>query len=233
MAMSVLAPAVARAQAPRCAASVSGVCRRYRRRWTRFTSSAELIRLRVDAIVAAPTPAVRAALDATHSIPIVMAFGGDPVGEKFVASLARPGGNVTGHSAAVAEMAAKRVEFLKTVSPDISRVALFYTVAEPRQSLQGTEAAGRALNVRIARFGIRTREDVVAAFASMKRNPVDGLVVSLTLQEHWRTIVDLASTSRLPTVSGPVSSWTRAGSWPTGRTSPISFADRRCTPTSS
>jgi len=165
--------------------------------------AAELVRLNVDVIVAAPTPAVRAALNATRSIPIVMAFSGDPVGEGFVTSLARPGGNVTGNSAAVAELAAKRVEFLKTVSPAMSHVALLYTPTEPRQTLLGTEAAGRTLNVRIATFPVRTHGDVVAAFAAMKRTPVDGLVVSLTLQGHWRAILDLAAAGRLPSVSGP------------------------------
>jgi ABC-type uncharacterized transport system substrate-binding protein len=74
--------------------------------------AAEIIRLKVDVIVAAPTPAVRAVQQATRTIPVVMAFSGDPVGEGFVAGLARPGGNITGLSATVAEMAAKRVEFL-------------------------------------------------------------------------------------------------------------------------
>src|SRR5438876_1123237 len=86
--------------------------------------AAELVRLKVDVIVAAPTPAVRAAQQATRTIPIVMAFSGDPVGEGFAAGLARPGGNITGHSAAVAEMSAKRVEFLKSINPKLSHVAL-------------------------------------------------------------------------------------------------------------
>src|SRR5215468_329992 len=85
--------------------------------------AAEIIGLRVDVILAAPTPAVRAVQQASRTIPIVMAFSGDPVGEGFVAGLARPGGNITGLSATVAEMAGKRVEFLKTIHPDMSRVA--------------------------------------------------------------------------------------------------------------
>ncbi len=78
--------------------------------------AAELARVQVDVIVAAPTPGVRAAQQATRTIPIVMAFSGDPVGDKFVAALARPGGNITGLSAAAGEMTAKRVEFLKAIS---------------------------------------------------------------------------------------------------------------------
>lgn len=87
------------------------------------TLAAELLRLKVDVIVAAPTPAIRAAQKATQTVPIVMAFSGDPVGDGFVAGLARPGANITGHSAAVAEMAGKRVEFLKAIVPKLSHVA--------------------------------------------------------------------------------------------------------------
>ena len=85
--------------------------------------AAEIVRLRVDVIVAAPSSAVRAVQQATQTIPIVMAFSGDPVGERFVATLARPGGNITGHSTAVAEIASKRVEFLKTIAPKLSDVS--------------------------------------------------------------------------------------------------------------
>src|SRR5262245_47187328 len=78
--------------------------------------AAELVRLRVDVIVAGPTTAVRAAQQVTRTIPIVMTFAGDPVGEGFAAGLARPGGNITGHSAAVGEITSKRVQFLKAVA---------------------------------------------------------------------------------------------------------------------
>jgi putative tryptophan/tyrosine transport system substrate-binding protein len=79
--------------------------------------AAEIVRLRVDVIVAAPSSAVRAAQQATQTIPIVMAFSGDPVGERFVTGLARPGGNITGHSTAVAEIASKQVEFSRQLPP--------------------------------------------------------------------------------------------------------------------
>jgi putative ABC transport system substrate-binding protein len=84
--------------------------------------AAELVRLEVDVIVAAPTTEVRAARQATRTIPIVMAFSGDPIGERFVAGLARPAGNVTGHSVTVTETTTKRVEFLKTLVPRLSHV---------------------------------------------------------------------------------------------------------------
>jgi putative ABC transport system substrate-binding protein len=77
----------------------------------------DLVRLKPDVIVAAPTTAIRAVQRATRTIPIVMAFSGDPVGDGFAVGLARPGGNITGHSAAVGEISAKRVEFLKALVP--------------------------------------------------------------------------------------------------------------------
>jgi putative tryptophan/tyrosine transport system substrate-binding protein len=86
----------------------------------------ELVQLNVDVIVAAPTPAVRAAQQATRTTPIVM-VSGDPVGEGFVVGLARPGVNITGHATAVAEIAAKRVEFLKAIVPKLSHVAHLIT----------------------------------------------------------------------------------------------------------
>ncbi len=111
--------------------------------------AAEIVRLKADVIVAAPASAIRAARDATRTIPIVMAFSGDPVGERLVAGLARPGGNITGLSATVAEMAAKRVELLKEVVPDMSRVAFIANAAIVRQAVRASEAAGRTLGVQV------------------------------------------------------------------------------------
>src|SRR2546425_2577621 len=165
--------------------------------------AAELVRLKVDLIVAAPTPAVRAVQQATRTIPIVMAFSGDPVGEGFVAGLAHPGGNITGHSATVAEMAAKRVEILKTVVPKMSRVAFLSNAATVRQAVSGTEAAGQTLGVQVSTVLVRNPSELDDAFSTLKNARVGGLIVDLTLQEHSRQIVDLALKSRLPTVSGP------------------------------
>ncbi len=165
--------------------------------------AAEIVRLKVDVIVAAPTPAVRAAQQATRTVPIVMAFSGDPVGEGFVTGLARPGGNITGLSAMVGEMAAKRVEFLKVIVSDISRVAYLANSATARQGVTGTEAAGRTLGVQVSTVFVCNSSELEHAFSTLKRVNVGGLIVDLTLQEHWRQIVDLAFKSRLPTVSGP------------------------------
>jgi putative tryptophan/tyrosine transport system substrate-binding protein len=165
--------------------------------------AAEIVRLNVDVILAAPTPAVRAAQQATRTVPIVMAFSGDPVGEDFVAGLARPGGNITGLSATVGGIAAKRVEFLKTIEPHISRVAYLADASTLRQAVTGTEAAGRTLGVQVSTVLLRNPSELENAFSTLKKTRVGGLIVSLTLRDHWRQIVDLAIKNRLPTVSGP------------------------------
>ena len=163
----------------------------------------ELIRLKVDVIVAAPTPAVRAAQQATRTIPIVMAFSGDPVGDGFVAGLARPGGNITGLSATVAEMAAKRVEFLRAIVPEVSQIAFLANPATVRQAVSGTEAAGRAVGMQVTTVFLRDTGELEKAFSALKKGRVGGLIVDLTLQDDWRQIVALALKNRLPTVSGP------------------------------
>ena len=89
-----------------------------------------------------------------------MAFSGDPVGEGFVAGLARPGGNITGLSATVAEMAGKRVEFLKTIVPEMSRVAFLSNAATVRQAVTGTEAAGRTLGVQVTTLLVRNPSEL-------------------------------------------------------------------------
>jgi putative ABC transport system substrate-binding protein len=165
--------------------------------------AAEMIRLKVDVIVAAPTSAVRAAQKATRTVPIVMGFSGDPVGEGFVAGLARPGGNITGLSATVAEMAGKRVEFLKTIHPGMSRVAFLFNPATVRQAVTGTEAASRTLGIQVSTFSVRNRNELDQAFASAKSAHAGGLIVDLTLRDYWGQIVDMALKNRLSTVSGP------------------------------
>ncbi len=165
--------------------------------------AAELVSLKPDVIVAAPTPAVRAVQAATRTIPVVMAFSGDPVGEHFAASLAHPGANITGLSATVAEMAGKRVELLKTLVPDLSRLAFVANASTVRQAVIGTESAGRAIGVQVTTLLIRTRADVDQALTTVKTTHPNALVVDLTVRDHWPQILDVALKSRLPTVSGP------------------------------
>jgi putative ABC transport system substrate-binding protein len=165
--------------------------------------AAELVRLKVDVIVAAPTAAIQAAHHATLTIPIVMAFSGDPVSEGLVSGLARPGGNITGLSSAAPEMAAKRVEFLRVIIPDISRVAFLANAATLRRVVSGTEAAGRALGVQVDTVLVRNAKELDDVLSTMKNPRVGALIVDLTLQQYWTKIIDAAVKSRLPTVSGP------------------------------
>jgi putative ABC transport system substrate-binding protein len=164
--------------------------------------AAELVRLNVDVVVAAPTTAVRAVQRATRTIPIVMAVAGDPVGEGFAAGLARPGGNITGHSAAVGELTAKRVEFLKAIVPNLSHVAQLTTRDVSRAAVTETEAAGRTLGVRVLTTVVSTSNEIEHAFSSMRGARVGGIVVALALRPHWKQILHLARQSRLPIVSG-------------------------------
>ena len=162
----------------------------------------ELVGLRVDVIVTALTPAVRAAQQATRTIPIVMAFSGDPVGEAMVTSLARPGGNITGLSATVAEMAAKRVEYLKAIVPRLTRVTHLNQQGTARVVVAETEAAGRALSLQVSTVFVRDAGEVDRALTAMRDGQGGGMIVNLTLREHWRQIVDLALRYRLPTAGG-------------------------------
>src|SRR5262249_21337052 len=111
--------------------------------------AAELVRLNVDVIVASPTAAIRAAQRAPKTIPIVMAFSGDPVGSGIVTSLANPGGNITGLTSVAQELTAKRLEFLKAIAPAMSRVSFLANQYTPQRFVTETEAAGRALRTQI------------------------------------------------------------------------------------
>jgi len=165
--------------------------------------AAELVQLKLDVIVVSLTPAVRAAQQATRTVPIVMALSGDPVGERLVGQLARPGGNITGLSSAVPEIATKRVELLKTVAPDIARIAHLARATFAQRALSETEAAGRTLGLQVKTLLVRDPGELDQIFSSLKSARIGGLVVSLALQGQWRRIVDLALLNRLPTVSGP------------------------------
>src|SRR4029077_1061322 len=113
--------------------------------------AAELVRLKVDLILTRGTPAVLAAMAATQTIPVVMAASGDPVLSGVVASLARPGGNVTGLSAIVVEVSGKRLELLREVVPGVSRIAGLFNLSNPNDALQWkeTEIAGSSLRAQL------------------------------------------------------------------------------------
>ncbi len=168
--------------------------------------AAELARLKVDVIVAETTPASLAAKQATTTIPIVMTIVADPLGNGLVSSLARPGGNITGLSLQLPELAAKRLQLLKEVVPRVSRVAVLWNPASPITAPQftETEAAARALGLQLESLEVRGPDDFERAFQAATRRRAGALLVLedfLIVSQRTR-IVAFAAKSRLPSVSG-------------------------------
>jgi putative ABC transport system substrate-binding protein len=132
--------------------------------------AAEFVRLKVDVIVTSATPPTVAAKQATSVIPIVFATAGDPVGTGLVASLARPGGNVTGLSLQQADTATKRLELLREVVPDLRRLAIMANFGNPSTMLElgEVQAAARMLGLEVATLEIRRAEDIAPAFDALK-----------------------------------------------------------------
>jgi putative ABC transport system substrate-binding protein len=151
----------------------------------------ELVRLKVDIIVASQTPAVIAARQATTQIPIVM-LSGDPVGTGLVSSLARPGGNITGLSATAAELAPKNLELIREVLPSTARVAVLANAAGPfsRPYVEQIEEGGRTLGIAIQTIRVRVPEEFEAAFAAMVKERADAAIVQPSLPR--KPALDLA-----------------------------------------
>jgi ABC-type uncharacterized transport system substrate-binding protein len=167
--------------------------------------TAEFVRLKVDVIVTAGTAAVVTAKQATSVIPIVFAVAGDPVGTGLVASLARPGGNVTGLSNQSADLAGKRLELLREVVPSLRRLAILANAGSPIGVLEMREAqaAARTLGFEVATVEIRRAQDIAPAFDALK-GPADALYVCsdpLVTTNRIR-INTLALGARLPTMHG-------------------------------
>jgi putative ABC transport system substrate-binding protein len=169
---------------------------------------AELVRLPVDILVIDGTVALRAAQHATTTIPIVMAVSGDPVGAGLVASLARPGGNITGLSSRAPEVSGKRLELLKEAVPTLSRVAvLWHRDAPVGPYLKETQAAAQALGLPLRALEVGSPDALDQAFATMTSAHADALVVLPSAQffSHQRVaerVAELAMTHRLPTMFG-------------------------------
>jgi putative ABC transport system substrate-binding protein len=166
--------------------------------------AAELVRLKVDVIVATNTPTALAAKQATRTIPIVVSVSGDPVESGLVASLARPGGNVTGLSLMVPELAGKRLQLLKEVVPGTSRVAVLSNPTNPYTGLvvRETQAAARVLGVQLQPLEVRAAEDIDRAFQAAIRGRANALIVvdDGLVFTHRARIVALAAKSRLPAI---------------------------------
>jgi len=166
--------------------------------------ASELVRLRVDLILTRGTPAALAAKNATGTIPVVIIGVGDPVGQGLVASLAHPGGNVTGLSAAVTEIYPKRVQLLRELVPRAARIAGLFNMSNPALPAQWKEIerAARSLDIEPYLLDVRKPEDLEPAFNAATRQRSDALIVGLdTLtQAHQWVIVDLAAKHRLPAI---------------------------------
>jgi putative tryptophan/tyrosine transport system substrate-binding protein len=166
--------------------------------------AAELVHLKVDLIVTRGTPAVVAVKNATKTIPVVMAASGDPIGAGVVAGLARPGANVTGLSAFVTELQAKRLELLKELVPGINRIAALLNMSSPATPPQWeqTKAAARTLAIEPQLLDVRKPEDLNRAFETAIRQRAEALVVGINAltQANRRPIADLATKHRLPAI---------------------------------
>jgi len=166
--------------------------------------AAELVRLKVDVIVTAGPMDNRAAKEATNTIPIVMAQDNDPVGNRLVASLGRPGGNITGLATLTPELSGKRLEILKEIVPRLSRVAVLGTSIQPgnAQALRETELAAGALAVQLQYLEVGGPEDIETAFrgASKRRAEAILLLASYVFNIHRIQTLDLALKSRLPAI---------------------------------
>ena len=166
--------------------------------------AAELVALGVDVIVTDGLAAALAARDASHTIPIVMGVITDPVGTGLVASLAHPGGNLTGFDSLITDINGKRLELLKATLPHLARVAALHDPASGPSTLTDLQAAGRALDLEVVVFETRTPDDLESAFAGAVGTRVDGVVVTGgPLQAKLRRrIVELAVEHRLPGMFG-------------------------------
>jgi putative tryptophan/tyrosine transport system substrate-binding protein len=165
----------------------------------------ELVRMKVDIIIAAgPDTLIRAAKQATATIPIVMLGSSDPVGEQFVASLARPGGNVTGISLMVPELGSKRLELLKEVVPRVARLAVLWSPAAAHGELQVTQAAADRLGLTLKLMEVRNAGDLARTFAVLEKERPDALTMLFDgLTSGYRGLVsDFAKKHKLPTVFG-------------------------------
>jgi len=166
--------------------------------------AAELVHLAPEVIVTASTAAAQAAKQATSTIPIVMAASGNPVGTGLVASLAHPGGNVTGLSTVAPEMAGKWLQLLKTIMPDAERIAFLFN---PRNSqdlalVQGVRQAARSFRTDLLSVEVSTSDELDGSFAMMARQRAEGLIVTgepIFVFEKTR-IVELAASHKLPAV---------------------------------
>jgi putative ABC transport system substrate-binding protein len=166
--------------------------------------AAELVRLKVEAIVTSGPSVTRAVKEATTTIPIVMGFDTDPVGNGFVASLARPGGTITGLSVVSPEISGKQLELLKEIVPKLSHVAVLGASTNPgnAQSLKETELAAGAYKVQFQYLNVLSPKDIETAFRAASKGHAGAVLVlaSPLIESHRTQITDLAAKDRLPAI---------------------------------
>jgi putative ABC transport system substrate-binding protein len=166
--------------------------------------AAELVGLKVDVIVTHGTPGSRAAQHATTTIPIVMTLSGDAVATGLVASIARPGGNITGSTFFFPELMAKRLELLKEALPRANRIAAIGNAGNPSivPALKAMESMARSLKVDFEAVQVRHPEELADAFSSMLKRGGDGLVLidDPMLMAHTRQLAALATRNKMPTI---------------------------------
>jgi ABC-type uncharacterized transport system substrate-binding protein len=168
--------------------------------------AAELVRLKVEVIVTGGPTITPAVKEATTTIPIVMGYDSDPVGSGFVASLARPGGNITGLSALFPELSGKRLELLKEITPKLSRVAVLGTSTQPgnAQALRELELGAGALGVTLQNLDVLGPKDIETAFRAARKGRADAVLVlqSAVLNSSRKQVAILAVRNRLPAAYG-------------------------------
>jgi putative tryptophan/tyrosine transport system substrate-binding protein len=164
--------------------------------------AAELVRLKVNVIVTAGSQATRPAKEATTSIPIIMAQDNDPVGSGFIASLAKPGGNITGLANLTTELSGKQLELLKEIMPKLARLAVLRDLTEPGnpQAVRQTDIAAQGFGVQRYYLDVRSAPDIEPAFLSAGKKQVEALLVmpSALFNSHRKQIVELVKKNRWP-----------------------------------
>jgi putative tryptophan/tyrosine transport system substrate-binding protein len=167
--------------------------------------AAELVRLKVDVIVATGSEGVQAAKNATRTVPIVMTYVGDPIGRGFVTSLAHPGGNITGVANLGDELDTKRLELLTEAVPRLSRIAVLWNPPQPAHAaqLKNLEVAAQSLGVELQPVAVTVSEDLTDAFAAILRERTSAVTMlgSLLHSQNLMRIAELARKAKLPAIS--------------------------------
>ena len=166
--------------------------------------AAELVRMDVGLILAGSTPAARAAKSATTMIPIVMVTTGDPIAAGLAASLARPGGNLTGFTALAQDLHSKRLELIKEAIPGLTRVSVLVNPSNDQSFVRDKDRAGKALGLELAVLGASTTDEIGRSFATMARARSQALMVvnDILFVDQRRQIAALAASNRVPAIYG-------------------------------